>query len=705
MDNLRIKSQQTREDLQLIQDCQEAIEDEEFGESEGLPYADASSVEILEFKSFLDESPDSYKAHLEKKYKNLLIRVQMMFWIRKYMKCGHELCGGVLDDETGEEEYGRVFSSIQSSFKFSNAYYSTLALGKPIDVCGPALMPDSSLAAIPASWSIPVWWWGEAEDRDVLIGIIKWGYQSYDKIRLDSQLCFKNRNILSSPAPSPDSPVDDADDLESEADDNDDLTSLFGGAPSTQDDTSIDEPSELDRAPSLSDLLNQSNASQLDSLNGQLHVGAHSPPPAAFSSPPATHTHTNATAAGAKAFHSAPLLLDTDVSRSDCVKLVWPNLADLGNRIRKLASLFMKERSQDVKWVKRERVDFLKVLFWVGAPEPSASKRNWSLLSADASLASKSDVDVEIYYAATVKQLQLLAPEVDCEVSPATLQPDQLNIVPCDYYGKAVDTCEGVGADRAKRTLLRLSLLHILRSRAITDPHIDIKISVARKPVGFPDWYLPNIFDKALLLGISKHGFVSMDILLDPDLPFLSVVEEKCGVAAVEAAIGLLETTPKCKGEHDEFIRICDAVKWMREVSRVKRVQMLVEHVLHPSQKAQSKLNSPSTAADAENRSVGSTGRNKRSHPLTSTSTHNLSLSTTFKRQKADEKVDLASLQQKRLDLLDLLRNVDEQIVLYSSSTAPIIPPTSCTARPEILNGSSVFPPPVDSHIKLENVS
>lgn len=94
-----------------------------------VPYPDATERQIAEYRSFLLDAAPEYKEHIEKKClsfanaaKNLLTRIQMLHHIR-YKIMPHP---------------GQPIPSI---------------LGNP-----------------------PAHWWGEDEDRDLMIGIMKYGY-------------------------------------------------------------------------------------------------------------------------------------------------------------------------------------------------------------------------------------------------------------------------------------------------------------------------------------------------------------------------------------------------------------------------------------------------------------------------------------------------------------------------------------------------
>ena len=105
-----------------------------------IPYLKATKKQISEFKSFLIDANEDYKQHLKKKAKNLLSRLQLMHVIHnRIMK------------RSPEEKFPTMLSA------------------PPTD------------------------WWGEQEDRDLIKGVHKYGYQQYEAIRNDEEFCFCKR--------------------------------------------------------------------------------------------------------------------------------------------------------------------------------------------------------------------------------------------------------------------------------------------------------------------------------------------------------------------------------------------------------------------------------------------------------------------------------------------------------------------------------
>jgi hypothetical protein len=121
------------------------IEDDDFepeisevAESD-LPYPGADEREHLEVLSFFKEAPPEYLEHIDRKAKNLLIRVALMYNIRH---------------------------------RFNP---------------NPAMHMPKLLGSAPAPW------WGNTEDIHLMIGVCRYGYLQYARIWLDPELCFKSR--------------------------------------------------------------------------------------------------------------------------------------------------------------------------------------------------------------------------------------------------------------------------------------------------------------------------------------------------------------------------------------------------------------------------------------------------------------------------------------------------------------------------------
>ncbi|RKP40233.1 SNF2 family N-terminal domain-containing protein, partial [Dimargaris cristalligena] len=115
-----------------------------------IPYPNANKRQITEYRSFLIDSSPDYLDHMKKKGRNLLLRIQLMYIIR--------------------------------------------------DKIVPADWMEAKRMIIPKiTGSQPADWWGTGEDRDLLLGIYKYGYQQYHRLLTDPELHFHRFNFANAP--------------------------------------------------------------------------------------------------------------------------------------------------------------------------------------------------------------------------------------------------------------------------------------------------------------------------------------------------------------------------------------------------------------------------------------------------------------------------------------------------------------------------
>jgi len=114
-----------------------------------IPYDKASKKSTIEFRSFLLNAAQEYVDHIKKKGRNLVLRVQLIHTIRHLIP-------------------------------------------KDWDVAKQMTIPHVS--GVP-----PATWWGEDEDRDLMLAIIKYGYlvtePQYEAVRNDPEFCFYGRKF------------------------------------------------------------------------------------------------------------------------------------------------------------------------------------------------------------------------------------------------------------------------------------------------------------------------------------------------------------------------------------------------------------------------------------------------------------------------------------------------------------------------------
>lgn len=85
------------------------------------------------------------------------------------------------------DKYKQLFNAVReahvfpSSYYQPSVYYSTLTGAAAAEG---ASVPTASIGSFNFDW------WKENEDRDLLVGTLKWGYQNFDQIRMDPDLGF-----------------------------------------------------------------------------------------------------------------------------------------------------------------------------------------------------------------------------------------------------------------------------------------------------------------------------------------------------------------------------------------------------------------------------------------------------------------------------------------------------------------------------------
>ncbi|CAO3585468.1 unnamed protein product [Absidia cylindrospora] len=140
----------TDEDKRLVEDIGLLLQSDaqdDVPDDDTIPYKNASQKQIDEFRSFIVDAPWEYKEHMTRNGRDLLLRIQIIHAIRNLIL-------------PGDWNYAKDITFPQ------------------VDVARPAI------------------WWGANEDRDMMLGIRKHGYQQYLDIRNDRELCFAGKKYL-----------------------------------------------------------------------------------------------------------------------------------------------------------------------------------------------------------------------------------------------------------------------------------------------------------------------------------------------------------------------------------------------------------------------------------------------------------------------------------------------------------------------------
>ncbi|KAJ3339493.1 choline dehydrogenase 6 [Gonapodya sp. JEL0774] len=468
----------------------------------GEPYYRATKQQIVEFRSFILDSPEDYKDHLRKKARNLLLRVQMIYFLRQKI-----------------------------------APYKG--------------MPMPELKAAP-----PVPWWTSDDDRDMLIGIVKHGYQKWDEIRNDPELRFARRKYTFKKPSGP-----------SKGEDDDDYDMGTGH----------DDDAEESR----------------ESINGiGMKTESSHPKPEGVS----------------RIETSSSDILDG----SDEQPLLWPDPSDFGLRVRKVVNSFQRQFATEAKerareeakmskkarkseprvkkglndLTKSERQAFQRTLVAYGVPIRHDARGNvvlvngkevpdWESFKIVANLSEKSDEAVNLYYEEVLRKCNDVLEKMHAQGSVADGDVDEEKM-----GGKVDRDIDAFTVDKASRILNRIRLFDRLRREVLRHADLEEILRNVKRHArsGLPQWWEVGEHDTSYLRAVARYGVLRVDLITtDPDLPFKRLLEsqrkdmnrklkDRNGPDEQETEVSV-DSNPVKESE------------WMREMVAFRRIEALVQSV------------------------------------------------------------------------------------------------------------------------------
>ncbi|KAJ3208927.1 choline dehydrogenase 7 [Entophlyctis luteolus] len=465
-----------------------------------VPYNGATKKQIAEYRSAFLDSPKENHDYLSRKAKNLLLRLQMLHNIREKIKPTQETKMPVI-------------------------------LGAPVTA-----------------------WWGENEDRDLLIGTLLHGYGKYAQIASDPSLVFASRlaaMAIDNPMPSLTAPT------ASEA------GSTTADASSDQKLLSVEEFESNGAPPRASTPNLAGEGSRVD-----VEMGGE----------------------------------DGDVDESNkataTVRLdLLPSASDLGLRIRKIIAAFLRDqataaREEQKRLLHEERAKARqeKEEERNKLKERELTKRDRLGKFALISIVLLILCDLEFYRTLSSYGVETNKTPTGTrdwtrfkEISQLKKAPEVLE----EYFGKLMALCREVVSptpgkapltaaemdfitvDKAKKLVKRVEWMTKLREDILDSPHLDSSLLALRTigKAGLPEWWYTE-HDKAYLIGIAKWGLNRGDLYVEDDtLPFKAIFEH------------YLRTTPAVPAAQalNRF--------WMKEAIAMKRFYALCECVLDPAKK------------------------------------------------------------------------------------------------------------------------
>ncbi|KAM7006205.1 LOW QUALITY PROTEIN: chromodomain-helicase-DNA-binding protein 6 [Tautogolabrus adspersus] len=451
---------------------------------------------------------ESYKKHLKQHCNKVLLRVRMLYYLKVE----------VLGEAANQSVEGVPASKLEVS------------------------LPDIDYIEIPASW------WDADADKSLLIGVHKHGYERYNAMRADADLCFLERvgmpdvTALSAEqgggegatdlADSVCKPEETKDDAESKADGGEDRDESSKGEETCSSTDTSDKPDSTGPDCQMSgDLCAQDATLVTTTTTGTctgvaaLHVVQARP---LWPTGPALTARLRRLITAYQRFtlRREPLLRHDFLLHDGLVgmgmggggathghhaggSLAW----QLGEELRRCTvvatepdPLFLEWQR---RWTRREQADFYRTVSSFGVVyDPERKTFDWSQFRALARLERKTDESLERYFNSFVNMCRTA-----CKLPPrkeeGLVDPSVL--------------VEPLTEERAARTLYRIELLRKIREQVLRHPLISARLQLCRPSLYLPVWWESGKHDRDLLIGAARHGLSRTDfyILNDPQLSFL----------------------------------------------------------------------------------------------------------------------------------------------------------------------------------------
>ncbi|XP_023651099.1 chromodomain-helicase-DNA-binding protein 6 isoform X1 [Paramormyrops kingsleyae] len=403
---------------------------------------------------------ESYKKHLKQHCNKVLLRVRMLYYLKV-------------------EVLGEA---------------AALAMeGTPARKLDVAL-PDIDYVEIPAGW------WDSEADKSLLIGVHKHGYERYNAMRADLDLCFLERVGM------PDVTA---------------LSAEQGGGEALADVTdSICKSEEVkDDSEGKPEVSGENEQPEEDaiSFNEILEKGESTVPAVTVSESvdqgralwPASSALTarlrRLITAYQRFTRREPMRHDFLVPEGTG-PMAWQFGEEFRRRVTEPDPLFLEWQQ---RWTRREQADFYRTVSSFGVVyDPEKKAFDWTQFRCFARLERKTDESLERYFCSFVSMCRTA-----CRLPP---RKDEGPVDPTLFV-------EPITEERAARTLYRIELLRKVREQVLRHPLLGPRLQLCQPSLYLPVWWECGKHDGDLLVGVAKHGLSRTDyyILNDPQLSFL----------------------------------------------------------------------------------------------------------------------------------------------------------------------------------------
>ncbi|CAL9703990.1 unnamed protein product [Knipowitschia caucasica] len=454
---------------------------------------------------------ESYKKHLKQHCNKVLLRVRMLYYLKVE----------VLGEAATQALEGVPASKLEVT------------------------LPDIDYIEIPASW------WDVDADKSLLIGVHKHGYERYNAMRADPELCFLERvgmpdvTALSQEQGGAEASADMADSCKTEEAKEDTESKAEGGVEREEtekggeesssttntsekpDSTALELPPAPDSQTQLSLDLSAQDATLVTTTTTGSGMGVAAlqlvQTRPLWPSGPALTARLRRLITSYQRFtlRREPMLRHDFLLHDGLVAMGMGGGAghhghlswQLGEELRRCTvvpteadPLFLEWQR---RWTRREQADFYRTISSFGVVfDPERKVYDWSQFRALARLERKTDESLERYFNSFVHMCRTA-----CKLPP---RKEEGLVDPALVV-------EPLTEERAARTLYRIELLRKIREQVLRHPLLSSRLQLCRPSLYLPVWWESGKHDRDLLLGAARHGLSRTDfyILNDPQLTFL----------------------------------------------------------------------------------------------------------------------------------------------------------------------------------------
>ncbi|XP_066558180.1 chromodomain-helicase-DNA-binding protein 6-like isoform X1 [Amia ocellicauda] len=424
---------------------------------------------------------DSYKKHLKQHCNKVLLRVRMLYYLKA------EVLGEAAD---------QALDGVSAS---------------KLEV----VLPDIDYLEIPVDW------WDAEADKSLLIGVHKHGYERYNAMRADPELCFLERVGMP------------------------DVTALTA-------EQGCGVGSEC-----VADLTDRSEAVKEQELH--IKPEPESQPEVASEKELGEEEIIACSETTEKTECPAPVVECVEMGRG-----LWPAGSALTARLRRLITAYqrftrreplrpdfllpdamggswqlgeeLRRRAAEPdplflemqkRWTRREQADFYRTVSSFGVVfDPEKKSFDWTQFRSFARLERKTDESLERYFCSFVAMCRTacrLPPRKDEGKEPGWNWQSGPSMYRSTGPVEPSLFMEPITEERAARTLYRIELLRKVREQVLRHPLLGERLHLCRPSLYLPVWWECGKHDRDLLLGAARHGLSRTDyyILNDPQLSFL----------------------------------------------------------------------------------------------------------------------------------------------------------------------------------------